>query len=136
MAFMSAAVSTHKEFFLISDKLEDAINLEYEGVDLPVGRYDDNTLDEVDDFTEDQLSDIKKMLNRFGIDSFEVVHKFSGELSAPGYLDRTDYFLGDTRADVAQQLLDMFFDDEYLDPEEIADRAWLESIIEEEKEAA
>jgi len=52
-------------------------------------------------------------------------------MEAPGYLDASDFVIGDTRAEVAQQLIDMYFDGGYegLDEEGIVDSAFLECLV-------
>ena len=132
MAFMPAAVSYDKDYFLISDDLDNAIFCKYNGINLPAGVYDDD-MDPPDD--EELAETIAEVFKVFpNISRFGIVFTYWGQLSAPGYMDQTDYVLGDTQADVAQQLLDMYFDgeDEYMDDDERADRDWLESIVNEE----
>ncbi len=131
MAFMSATLSDFREYFLISDDLEDAVFCRYNGINLPVGVYDE---DDVRPEDENAAYEITNVFNLFpSVHQFEVVYKFWGQLSASGYMDQTDYCLGDSQADVAQQLLDMYFDvdEEDMDEDEKEDRAWLESIVEE-----
>ncbi len=130
MAFMTARVSDTQDYFLISEDLEECIFCKYNGIDLPVGTYTDD-MDPPDD--EELAEAIAEVFKEFpNISQFEIVYQYWGQLSASGYMDQTDYFLGDTQAEVAQQLLDMYFDgeDEYMDDEERADREWLESIVE------
>lgn len=131
MAFMSATMSGYKEYFMISDDLEEAVFCKYNSIQLPVGTYDEDDERPED---EDLAEEITNVFNLFpSVHQFEVVRKFWGQLSASGYMDQTDYCLGDSQAEVAQQLLDMYFDgeEEYMDEDEKEDRAWLESIIEE-----
>lgn len=133
MAFMTARVSDTKDYFLTSEDLEEYVFCKYNGIDLPVGTYDDD-MDPPDD--EELAEAIAEVFKEFpNISQFEIVHQYWGQLSASGYMDQTDYVLGDTQAEVAQQLLDMYFDgeDEYMDDDERADREWLESIVEGEK---
>ena len=130
MAFMTAIVSDVQEYFLISDDLDNAVFCKYNGVNLPSGTYDDD-MDLPDD--EELAEAIAEVFKEFpNISQFEIVYQYWGQLSASGYMDQTDYFLGDTQAEVAQQLLDMYFDgdDEYMDNGQRADRDWLESIVE------
>lgn len=130
MAFMTARVSDTKDYFLTSEDLEEYVFCKYNGIDLPVGTYTDD-MDPPDD--EELAEAIAEVFKEFpNISQFEIVHKYWGQLSASGYMDRTDYVLGDTQAEVAQQLLDMYFYgyDEDMDDEERADREWLESIVE------
>lgn len=132
MAFMNATVSDGPEYFLISDDLEEAIFCKYNSIHLPVGIYDEEDEPSKD---EDLAEEITNVFNLFpSVHQFEVVYKFWGQLSASGYMDQTDYVFGDSQADVAQQLLDMYFDgeEEYMDEDEKEDRAWLESIVDED----
>ena len=133
MAFMTARVSDTKDYFLLSEDLEEYVFCKYNGIDLPVGTYTDDMDPPDDGILAEAIAEVFKEFPT--ISQFEIVHKFWGQLSASGYMDQTDYFLGDTQAEVAQQLLDMYFDgeDEYMDDEERADREWLESIVEGEK---
>ena len=128
MAFMTARVSDTQDYFLTSGDLEEYVFCKYNGIDLPVGTYDDD-MDPIEGL-EENINEVFKMFPT--ISQFEVVYQYWGQLSASGYMDQTDYALGDTQAEVAQQLLDMYFDgeDEYMDDEERADREWLESIVE------
>lgn len=131
MAFMTAIVSDVQEYFLISDDLENAVFCKYNGINLPAGVYDDD-MDPPDD--EELAEAIAEFFKRASnVSQFEIVFKYWGQLSAPGSMDQTDYVLGDTPGDVAQQLLDMYFDgeDEYMDDEQRVDRDWLESIVNE-----
>jgi len=132
MAFMTAVVSDTQEYFLISDDLENTLFCKYNGINLPAGVYDDDMDPPDDEELAEAIAEVFKMFPN--ISQFEIVFKYWGQLSAPGYMDQTDYALGDTEADVAQQLLDMYFDgeDEYMDDDERADRDWLESIVNEE----
>lgn len=132
MAFMTAAVSDGKDYFLISDDLENTLFCIYNGINLPAGVYDDDMDPPDDEELAEAIAEVFKMFPN--ISQFEIVFKYWGQLSAPGYMDQTDYVLGDTPGDVAQQLLDMYFDgeDEYMDDDERADRDWLESIVNEE----
>ncbi len=129
MAFMSATLSDFREYFLISEDLEEVIFCKYNSIHLPVGTYDEEGEPSEDEDIAEEVDNIFKMFP--SVHQFEVVYKFWGQLSASGYMDQTDYCLGDSQADVAQQLLDMYFDgeDEYMDDAEKEDRAWLESVV-------
>lgn len=130
MAFMTARVSETPDYFLISEDQEGCVFCEYNGINLPVGVYDED-MDPPDD--EELAESIAEVFKTFpNISQFEIVYQYWGQLSASGYMDQTDYVLGDTQAEVAQQLLDMYFDgdDEYMDNGQRADRDWLESIVE------
>ena len=137
MAFMTARVSDTKDYFLISNDLDETVFCKYNNISLPVGVYsvDDEPPSGEHAPEWDTYEDSRVVLMSLPqVNSFEIVHKFWGQLSASGYMDQTDYVLGDTQAEVAQQLLDMYFDgeDEYMDDEQRADRDWLESIVNEE----
>jgi len=136
MAFMKPFISERKELLLLTD---DGMTTSCyaEGVDLPVGSLNsDGTLsDSWDALTGHEpggkCGDIERLCRLFpDCEEFKVVDKYYGYLSAPGYMDRTDYVLGDTRADVAQQLLDTYFDsdEDYMDVEELQQMHWLEEI--------
>lgn len=89
MAFMSVAMGEHKEYFLISDELEECVFCKYNGIGLPVGTYDDD----MDPPGDEELAwEIANVFNMFpSVRQFEVVYMFWGNLSAPGYMDQTDY---------------------------------------------
>ena len=128
MAFMRATISRTKEFFLFSEELEEAIFMKHDNVSMvPVGIYDLDDVQE-DDELQDCLEQIDEELD---ITTFEVVEQYWGNLSAPGYLDQTSYILGNTQAEVAQQLLDMYFDydPEDMDADERDDMEWLQKLI-------
>jgi len=65
-----------------------------------------------------------------GAEIVEEFKGFAGGLSAPGYMDQTDPIYGETMAEVAEQLLYMYFDEpeEDMDEDELADLEWLEGI--------
>ena len=128
MAFMSSTISAHKDLFLVSDDLEDALLMPH--LALPVGPYDE------DEDHGDLQEQVDHYLSEYNLSEFEVVEKFWGQLSAPGYMDRTDFVLGDSQAEAAQQLLDLYFDGrdpDYMDEVEREDMAWLESIAQGEE---
>lgn len=136
MAFMRAEIGDYKELFLISDELEEVLFCEYNQINLPPGQY--NVEDEApeDDSEFDYWMEASQIFDNFGIKrSFEIVEKFWGMMSAPGYMDRSDYILGNTQAEVAEQMLDMFFDGdiEDMDDDERADVSMLMEMIEAEE---
>ncbi len=130
MAFMRAYVSDHTHRFLVADTLDESVMCGPNRINLPVGTYDeDHTM------CLDQALTVHWLLDEYKVSRFEIVEKYWGNLSAPGYMDQTDYVLGDTRAEVAAELLFMHFDGDYdLDEEEIVDVAFLESLLEIEEE--
>lgn len=130
MAFMRAVVSDTKEFFLISEDLEESVFCKWNGIDLPVGEYrEDDDLLEDDEMQET----VDRVFKEYSIKQFEIIYAFHGLLEAPGYMDQTDYYFGNSRAEVAEQLIDLFFfeDKEYMDKDELEDLEWLESIVNE-----
>ncbi len=146
MAFMSASINTKKEVFVIHERQEGGPEfLMYTSLpnNLKSGTYnEDLTLAEIVDMglELDDLEAIQDYLKESHIDEFEVTEAmYWGYLSAPGYLDQTPKALGETYAEVAQQLLDDYFDrdPEYMDEDEKSDQAWLEKIAagEDPKEA-
>lgn len=130
MAFMRAAVSDTKDYFLISEDLEESVFCKWNGIDLPVGEYreDDDPLED-----EEMQEQVDGVFKEYSIKQFEIIYAFHGLLEAPGYMDQTDYFFGDSRAEVAEDLIAAFFDGEkeYMDEDELEDLAWLESIVNE-----
>jgi hypothetical protein len=139
MAFMRATLSKGKDLFLISDDLDNVVFCTYNNIPVTkVGVYDD---DEVEEIEDPELRETVALTFALfpSMRSFEIVEQFHGQLSASGYLDHTDVTLGDSHAEVAQQLLDMYFDGdpEYMDEGEKADMAWLERVAKgEDPEAA
>jgi hypothetical protein len=131
MAFMSAVIGRKKELFLVSDELEEIVFCKYNNINLPEGHYDD---EDEPCFDEDVEEEVRYVLEEFQISNFDIVLKYYGQLSADGYMDQTDYYLGDTQAEVAQQLLDMYYSGEveYMDAEEVDDMNWLQSIVDAE----
>ena len=125
MSFMTPEISSEKSRFLLSDYLEEPIDCDCNGIHMDVGVYDNDSDDE----------DVQAVCRQFDINCFEIVEKFHGCLSASGYLDQSSIFLGDTQADVAQQLLDAFYDGEeqYMSEDEKEERAWLEQFLTEDE---
>jgi wyosine [tRNA(Phe)-imidazoG37] synthetase (radical SAM superfamily) len=79
----------------------------------------------------DDLEAIQDYLKAEKIDEFTVTEPmYWGYLSASGYLDQTDKEIGESYAEVAQQLLDLYFSGEieYMDDDEKEDLEWLEKI--------
>ncbi len=130
MAFMRAVVSDTKDYFLISEDLEESVSCKWNGVGLPVGEYreDDDPLED-----DEMQETVDRVFKEYSIKQFEIIYAFHGLLEAPGYMDQTDYYFGNSRAEVAEQLIDLFFfeDKEYMDKDELEDLEWLESIVNE-----
>jgi len=99
-------------------------------VDLPPGVYDED--DEPGDWDLDEYD--SEMVQKFfkdnpGIHAFEVTGPlYWGWLSADGYMDRTDIVLGESKAEVASQLLELYFDHEEMDEDEEKYKLWLEEV--------
>lgn len=128
MAFLRAQVYENRERFLIAENLEDAVFCKYNGIQLPVGSYDVDELPEDEDLAEE----IVAAANEFRCTNFEIVEQFYGCLEPHGcYTDRSGYTLGDSIQDVAQQMLDLYFDGdpEYMDEGEKEDVAFLEGLL-------
>jgi hypothetical protein len=129
MAFMRAYVSEHTHRFLVSDSINDPVMCEYNHIDLPVGTYDeDDDLPRAADWPTDVQF----------VPRFEIVEKYWGRMEAPGYLDCSDFVMGDTRAEVAAELLNMHFEGGFegsfaagndLDEGEVVDVAFLECLV-------
>ena len=132
MAFMTSTITDNKEYFLISEELDEIIYCKYNSINLPMGEY---TIDDDEPPTggEEQRvwEESRRILKEYSIDSFTIVCQYGGQLEACGYLDCTDWYLGDTVSEVAEQLLEYFYDqeDQYMDEEEKADKAWLEGLL-------
>ena len=127
MAFLRPQIYKEKDRFLIADNLEDAVFCRWNGISIPVGTYDVDDLDDSED-----SDDVLSVAKQFDCAEFEIVETFYGVLEPAGcYLDRSSYVLGDTVPEVAQQLLDLYFDGdpEYMDEGEKEDLAWLESVV-------
>ena len=125
MSFMTPEISSEKSRFLLSDYLEEPIDCDCNGIHMDVGVYYNYSDDE----------DVQAVCRQFDINCFEIVEKFHGCLSASGYLDQSSIFIGDTQAEVAQQLLDAFYDGEeqYMSEDEKQERAWLEQFLTEDE---
>jgi len=136
MAFMRAQVSLNKEMFLVSDDLDEVLFCKYNEIDLPPGQYSIHDEAPEDDSEFENWVESARIAEILGIiHSFEIVEKFWGMLSAPGYMDRTDYILGDSLADVAQQMLDTYYygDTEDMDEDERDDISMLMEMIDAEE---
>jgi hypothetical protein len=134
MAFMTASVSYQKDYFMISDDLEESVFCKYNGIHLPEGHYDEDDDPLEDEDLQDRINDVYM---EYHVSSFDIIYKYYGQLEAPGYMDQTDYVFGDSQAEVAQQLLDMYYDGEveYMDEGEKADMEFLQGIIDEEEKS-
>ncbi len=133
MAFYHPSISKLKDRFLIADNLEEVIFCKYNSISLPVGTYNPMELEE----DSDAKWEADRIFDEFGVYEFEIVEKFHGVMEPYGaYVDRSDLYLGDSIAEVAQQLLDYFYDQdsEYMDEDEKEEREWLEEIVKGESE--
>lgn len=125
MAYMRAEISAKKRRFISSfnGELE-----EYCGL-LDDGDYDEDMEDDDPAYREDYSDELKELLAKYDW-QFTITTAYYGLLSAPSSMDRTDITVGDTQQEVAQQLLDMYFDGdpEYMDEDEKEDEAWLTRV--------
>jgi hypothetical protein len=132
MAFMTSTITDNKEYFLISEELDEIIYCKYNSINLPMGEY---TIDDEEPLVGREehrvWEESRRILKEYSIDSFTIVWQYGGQLEACGYLDCTGWYLGDTVSEVADQLLEYFYDqeDQYMDEEEKADKAWLEGLL-------
>ena len=89
--------------------------------------------DDADDWSLDQedREALLTWLETRDLDEVEVRTSVWGWLSADGYLDATDPVLGETVSEVAQQLLDLYYDKdpESLTEDERQEIAWLKEEI-------
>ena len=137
MAFLRATLNTEREVFVIHERQEDGPDL-IECTSLPnnlePGDYSEGlTLAQilVAGLDLDDLEAIQDYLKAEKIDEFTVTEPlYWGYLSASGYLDQTSKEIGESYAEVAQQLLDLYFSGEieYMDDDEKEDLEWLEKI--------
>jgi hypothetical protein len=132
MAFMRAAISNEPETWIITENDDDEIF-----TCLPDGDY--FTLDEVDfrQIADDNNLDIDEVREAYNEalrlannHDFTIRTGFRGWLAAPGYLDRTSVVVADSVAEVARELLDLYFDRslEYMDDDELEDAEWLSDL--------
>lgn len=135
--FMRATLNKKKEVFVIHERQEDGpdfITCTALPNNLKAGDYnEDLTLTEIVEagLDLDDLESIQKYLKEERIAEFTVTAPlYWGYLSASGYLDQTSKELGESYAEVAQQLIDLYFDDdpEYWEDDQKDDCAWLEKI--------
>jgi len=126
MAFMRAFVSTNTQRFLLADNLDEPVMCGPNHIYLEPGLYDED-----DTMPVARAHTVLSLLDEYKVSRFEIVEKYWGRMEAPGYLDASDFVIGDTRAEVAQQLIDMYFDGGYegLDEEGIVDSAFLECLV-------
>ncbi len=133
MAFMHPFISANKETYLFPENQEGQEELRLN--EIPDGDYDIDSLDDMNpesDEGEAVYDTIKHYLDQYKM--FTVVTGYAGYLSAPGYCDMTDVTVAETQAEVAQALIDMYYDGdpEYMDSEEKEELVWLEEIAKNE----
>lgn len=132
MAFMIPTITSSKEYFMISEEFDEIIYCKYNSINLPMGEYTvDDEEPPVGGEEHRVWEEAKRVMELYSIDNFTITWQYVGKLEACGYLDQTDWYLGDTLSEVAEQLLESFYDqeDQYMDEEEKADKAWLESLL-------
>lgn len=133
MAFMRASISQEPETWIITETDDGEIQTL-----LPDGDYE-NDLAEEDlaqiaeisdlDYT-DVISEYSEVLRLANNNDFTIRTGFRGWLVAPGYLDRTSVVIADSVAEVARELLDMYFDQPFdeMDDDELEDAEWLADL--------
>jgi hypothetical protein len=134
---MRASINKNPETFILHERQEygpDFLSCTSLPNHLKAGAYSaDLTLAQIVDMGLDlnDLEAIQDYLKEERIEEFEVTKPlYWGYLSAAGYMDQTSKELGESPAEVAQQLLDLHFlgETEYMDEGEKEDLAWLEQI--------
>ena len=132
MAFMRAFISNEPETWIITENDDEEIL-----TCLPDGDYFD--LDEADfrRIADDNDLDIDEVraaydeaLRLADNHNFTIRTGFRGWLAAPGYLDRTSVVIADSVAEVARELLDMYYDQpiDQMDDDELEDAEWLSDL--------
>ena len=132
MAFMTPTITSSKEYFMINHDSCEIVACKYTTINLPMGEYTvDDEEPPVGGEEHRVWEEAKRVMELYSIDNFTITWQYGGKLEACGYLDQTDWYLGDTLSEVAEQLLESFYDqeDQYMDEEEKADKAWLESLL-------
>jgi hypothetical protein len=141
MAFMQPVIHKDKNYFVTYESNMDQgpeFLSESSCPRLPPGIYTrDELLSYRNQFGRDTTREMIEFFREKDIDDFEILYQYWGWMSAPGYMDRSDVFLGESYAEIADQLLEMFYDGdpEYLDDSQKEEIEWLQSLIDEEKEA-
>ena len=141
MAFMQPVINKNREYFVTYESNMDEgpeFLAESNCPRLPPGTYSrDELLSYRSKFGHDTTQQIIDFLREKDIDDFEILYQFWGWMSAPGYMDRSDVFLGESYSEVAEQLLEMFYDGdpEYYDDDQKEEIEWLQGLIDEEKSA-
>ena len=133
MAFMRAFISDEPETWIITEDDDGEIL-----TCLPDGDYDNDLIEEdlaqiaeTNDLDyESVIDDYKEALRLADNHDFTIRTGFRGYLAAPGYLDRTSAVIADSVAEVARELLDLYFDQEleYMDDDELEDAEWLSEL--------
>ena len=82
--------------------------------------------------TNDEIINIPDLsgLDPSAIDHVEIIEGYGARLSAPGYMDCTEWSVFDTAEAAAQSLIDMYYDmpDEDMTPDELDEYEWLVRI--------
>lgn len=133
MAFMRASISNEPETWIITENDDGEIL-----TCLPDGDYDNDLIEEdlaqiaeTNDLDyESVIDDYKEALRLADNHDFTIRTGFRGWLSAPGYLDRTSAVIADSVAEVARELLDLYFDQplDEMDDDELKDALWLSDL--------
>ena len=111
MAFMTPTITSRKEYFMINHDACEIVACKYTTINLPMGEY---TVDDgeppVGGEEHRVWEEAKRVMELYSIDNFTITWQYGGKLEACGYLDQTDWYLGDTLSEVAEQLLESFYD--------------------------
>lgn len=129
MAFMRPYINTNPETYIVTYEHQFPIQLHQ----VPDGDYYRDDLDGDETLEEDAKAVLKDFFDEHPhLREITVITGLTGYLHAPGCLDQTDVCFGDTVQEVAQQLLDLYFDrdPEYMDDEEKDDMEWLKGLAE------
>lgn len=133
MSFMRASISSEPETWLITEN-DDGETCTC----LPDGDYDsDMDEEELSILAEENsldyanvVEDYKEALKISRNNDFSIRTGFRGWLAAPGYLDRTPAVIADSVAEVARELLDLYYDSplDEMDDDELEDAEWLSDL--------
>ena len=133
MAFMRAFISNEPETWIITENDDGEIL-----TCLPDGDYESSLtfydLAQIAEAnyleTEDVAVHYAEALRLADNHDFTISTGFRGYLAAPGYLDRTSVVIADSVAEVARELLDLYFDQplDEMDDDELEDAEWLSDL--------
>ena len=140
MSFMIPTINETKDLFLVYEGQDEGPEFLGES-DCPLLEPGIYARDELLSYRSTLGCDATQGLIEFfrrheDVDEVEIVESFWGWMTAPGYMDRSNIILGDSHADVAQRLLDLFYDGdtEYMSSEECEEAEWLQGIVDADEE--